>query len=107
MSNSRLRTFTDTLASLERGDIVDELNNAMLEIIRTLQERGKGKAALTLTVSFDADGERIDIDCDVKTHLPKKTRRRTPFWIADGALSTQHPRQTDMFAVEGGKAREA
>lgn len=99
MSNSRLRSFTAAIASVERGDIASELDENMSEIIRVLQERGKGKASLTLTVNFDADGERIDLDCDVKTRLPKKQRRKTPFWIADGALSTEHPRQTDMFPV--------
>lgn len=107
MSSPKLRTFSATLATIERGEVVSELDDAMLEIIHTLQEAGKGKASVTLTVNFVADGERVDLDCDIKMRLPKKTRRRTPFWLAEGALSTEHPRQTDMFVVDTDKRNQA
>lgn len=107
MSNTRLRTFISALAGIERGNAVSELDDAMIEIIRTFHEVGNGKASVTLTVNFISDGELIELDFDVKTRLPKKTRRRTPFWLAEGALSTEHPRQTDMFVVDGDKRNQA
>ena len=102
MTARPIRKFTEMLGLLERGRLSEALDEALSKTIDTLQALpgGKGKATITLSVEVACDQDRLDVLPSVKCKLPEdKAFARTPFWAFEGALSTQHPSQMDIFAT--------
>lgn len=109
MSNRPIRRFVDMLGLLNRGRFVEKLDDKLAEAMAELENvpGEKGSATITLTITINSEGGRIDIKPTVKSKLPEeKGFNSTPFWAVDGALSVQHPSQTDMFIRDTDDARE-
>lgn len=109
MSNRPIRRFVDMLGLLNRGRFVEKLDDKLAEAMTELENvpGEKGSATITLTITINSEGGRIDIKPNVKSKLPEeKGFNSTPFWAVDGALSVQHPSQTDMFIRDTDDARE-
>lgn len=102
MNIKPIRSFTDTIATLNRGKFVEKCDEELARAIQALEdlpgEKG-GKATLTITVELAYNGDRIDVKPTVKTKLPEaRAFTGTTFWTYEGGLSVQHPSQHDMFA---------
>jgi hypothetical protein len=101
VSNPVIRRFVGMLELLSRGRFVEKCDTHLEEAIRTLEALPdeSGRAALTLTINIAYESGRIEIKPTIKSKLPEeKGFSGTPFWSVDGALSIQHPSQSDMFA---------
>lgn len=104
-----MRTFRQMLGTLSRGDFDRKLNEQVSEIITCLEDlpQEKGKAELTIKLVFNFELGRIDIDPSSRVKLPDNAKyMKTPFWIHDGELSTQHPNQIDMFVRPVSSSRD-
>ena len=103
VDTKRLRQASDILAYLEQGDFNAEVTSQNEELLKYLQEiapqKGKGiKGVLTIKLSYDVVGNQVETTASVETKAPKRTRGRDFFFLReDGALSTEHPKQANMF----------
>lgn len=94
-----LRSITEIIGFLNRGKFRDRLDEELAEAITTLenQKSEKGVATLSITLKLKYQNGRLDIEPAFKSKLPEDTVfGDTPFWTQDGALSAQHPQQTDL-----------
>lgn len=99
-----LRSFTQMVGLLSRGDFGRHLDKQMAEAIEALETcpADKCKAEITVKITFDYELGRIDVKGESKTKLPETARfMKTPFWAIDGQLSVEHPNQIDMFPARG------
>ena len=104
-----IRKFTEMLGLLDRGEFDAKCDEHLAAALQTLDAlpRGSGKATITLTIAIAYDSGRLDIHPIIKSKLPEEAGfGRTPFWSYDGALSTQHPSQIDLFAAPAPAARK-
>lgn len=109
MSNRPIRRFADMLGLLSRGKFVEKCDEHLANALQTLEALPgeKGEATITVTVKVVFESGRLDIRPTVKSKLPEeKGFNGTPFWAVDGALSVQHPSQTDMFVRDTAEDRE-
>lgn len=104
-----IRKFTEMLGLLDRGEFAAKCDEALATALQTLEAlpKGSGKATITVTINVAYDSGRLDIHPVIKSKLPEAGFGRTPFWSYDGALSTQHPSQIDMFAAPAPAAHKA
>lgn len=109
MSNRPIRSFVEMLGLLSRGRFVEKCDEHLAKAMEELEAlpTEKGSATITLTVTINFESGRLDIKPAIKSKLPEeKGFNGTPFWAANGALSVQHPSQTDMFLRDSGDLRE-
>lgn len=100
MSARLIRRFTEILGLVDRT-FEPKCDAAVRELVEALDElpTEKGKGSITVTLDFDFEKGLFNVTPSVKTKLPEGRKfGRTPFWSHEGALSTQHPSQIDMFA---------
>jgi len=98
MSDHLIHSFITSLGLIDRGRVVEALDEDLGDAISTLKTVGDGKARITLTVTITAKGNDVTLDADVKSKLPEtRSFRGTHLWIVGDALSTQHPSQIDLF----------
>ena len=105
MTARPIRRFTEMLGLLDRGEFEAKCDEHLAHALQTLEAlpKGSGKAAITVTINVAYDSGRLDIHPVIKSKLPEEEGfGRTPFWSHDGALSTQHPSQIDLFATPAG-----
>lgn len=100
-----LNGTTVTLGVMEGGQFLSDIDEALAEVLRRTKlvavqsKNGVSKGSLTITVGFAIDGETITLAGDIKPKIPSLPRRNTTLFVTDdGQLSTEHPRQSDMFA---------
>ena len=103
----KIRDAQVIIGMLEHGDLAAQLTTDISETLSKLKERAaeggkkakaKGKITLTLDFEVDAAGATV-VHAGIETKVPKAPRGESFFWVTeDGALSTEHPQQTDMFA---------
>lgn len=99
-----IRDADTLIAVLEQGDLKSDLNAEIAKVVAKLHElsddnpKRKFSGSLTLKMKFAAENGMVTISNDITSTLPKIPRRSDIFWTTeDGALSTEHPAQTDMF----------
>jgi hypothetical protein len=99
-----IRDADTLIAVLEQGDLKSDLNAEIAKVVARLHElsdenpKRKFSGSLTLKMKFSAENGMVTISNDITSTLPKIPRRSDIFWTTeDGALSTEHPAQTDMF----------
>lgn len=100
----RINDAATLIAVLEQGDLKSDLNTEIAKVVAKLHElsddnpKRKFSGALTLKMKFQAENGMVTISNDIASTLPKIPRRQDVFWTTEeGALSTEHPAQTDMF----------
>lgn len=109
MSNRPIRSFVAMLGLLNRGRFVEKCDEHLAKAMAELEAlpNEKGTATITLGITINFESGRLDIKPSVKSKLPEeKGFNGTPFWAVDGALSVQHPSQTDMFLRDTSDQRE-
>lgn len=108
MSARPIRRVTELLGLLDRGNFERACDQALNEALATLESLPKqqGVASMTIELKIAYDSGRVDILPVLKSKLPEGLAfGRTPMWVSDGALSTQHPSQADMFVREADKPK--
>lgn len=90
---------------LEDGELSRDLSAAIKEaIVKTREAVGRkesGSCSVTLVIGLKLDGDSVEISTDIASKIPKAPRGKTVFFLdREGAITTQHPRQTDMFLEE-------
>jgi hypothetical protein len=101
-----IRKFAEVLGLLDNGKFEQACDAALTEALHTLEALPKesGTAEVTVTIKIAYDSGRVDIQPLLKSKLPEgQAFGRTPMWVSGGALSTQHPSQTDMFVRDAGE----
>lgn len=109
----RLRDATTIIGVLDHGDVAADLGREILETLADLKEQSgdrpkvKVKGEVTLTLKLLVETGTVIIEADIKSKRPRKARGTSYFWLMDdGALSTEHPKQVDMFAGPRSAATE-
>lgn len=96
-----IRSLFEALSLMHRGEFAERVDEHLAKAIAEVErsQDDKASATITLKVAIQRVGDRIEIKPAIDSALPKeKGFQSIPFWIVDGALSVQHPSQTDMFA---------
>jgi hypothetical protein len=106
----KIRDATQIIGMLERGDTAHALSEEISKTLVALQDaasdRAKAKGSVTLVLNISVEGSAVEIEADIKSKLPKSKRGRSFYFMTtDGALSTEHPQQQDMFG--GPRERDA
>lgn len=90
------------LGTLERGQLVQDFQTAINEVmtkLAVLGERGKAKGSVTLKLDFTVEDSITEIKAKIDKKTPEGDRAKTVLFVTpDGQLSTDHPKQIDMFA---------
>lgn len=104
-SFTRIRDAQTIIGMLERGDLNAELSKEITDLSAYLKastegrKKAKAKGSITLKLNFVVEDGTMIISPDITVKKPKAPRGDSIFWVLDdGALSTQHPQQEDMFA---------
>lgn len=99
-----IRDADTLIAVLEQGDLKNDLNDNIAKVVSKLHAlsdedpKKKFSGSLTLKMKFSAENGMVTISNDISSTLPKVPRRMDVFWTTEeGALSTEHPAQHDMF----------
>lgn len=92
------------IGSLEGGQLNQALGAELATVFRKLHDmsvedvKSTHKGSVTLVLGLSAENGAVTISAEIKSTTPKQPRPRSFYWITEnGELSTEHPRQTDMF----------
>lgn len=110
-----IRDTTALIGFLEDGQLHQDFGAEARNVLAKLYElsadqpKAKIKGSLTLKISFQVEGGVARIEAAVESTTPKPPRPHSLAWLLpDGTLSTQHPKQIDMFQKDGsGRLRAA
>lgn len=83
-----------------RTQLTDELQKTLEAMHDHAGDRPKAKAkgTVNLKLSLTLEGGMVTIEADVDSKRPKPVNGQTRYWLTeDMRLSTEHPKQTDMF----------
>jgi hypothetical protein len=104
-----MKTIRDAqilIGMLEQGELNQELSAELSKCLKHMGELSEEnpkvayKGTLNLKLNIDVEAGEVHIKAEIDSKLPKRPRRSTLFWVTDdGDLSTEHPRQADMFAT--------
>lgn len=100
MPANLIRRFSEIIAMFDRGRLEASANEAIAEALETLKNQPgeKGKATITLSIEFAYEKGLVNLKPKLTAKLPEgETFSPLVLWEHDGALSTQHPSQFDMF----------
>lgn len=100
----KLKGTTVTLGAMENGGFLADVDEDLNEVLRKTKavadqtKNGKAKGSLTITVAFEVSGDTITLGGKTKLSVPALPRRDSTFFVtSDGEITTEHPRQADMF----------
>lgn len=94
-----MRVFTDVLRDIQGGSLVDELTEALAEIVAHVKATGKkGEIAIKLTVKKAKGHETVmSLDADYKAKVPAFERPSTTFFATQAnALVSENPEQKKL-----------
>lgn len=102
----KIRDASTIIGLLENGQLNPALSEEIADTLNKLSEMSEDnphatfKGTTTLKLSFAVKDGMVTIAADMASSTPKRPRKNTVFWVVeDGALSTEHPRQHDMFVT--------
>ena len=102
----KIRDFSQIVGLLENGQLNPALSGEVGDTLAKLTEMSDEnphatfKGSTTLKLAFAVKDGMVTIGVDFSSTTPKRPRKNSVFWVVeDGALSTEHPRQHDMFAT--------
>lgn len=100
----RIRDSNTILGILENGEVVPRLSTELTETFLALKEhtgdrpKAKAKGSVTLKLNIEVVDGTVTIEAEIASKRPKPVHGSSHFWLLDdGSLSTQHPKQIDMF----------
>jgi hypothetical protein len=96
METMSARPITDLLREHRNGVTLDELSDALRDLVAAVVEEGKaGKLTMTLSVKpAGRDSGALEVGCEIKSAPPKKTPGVSIFFASpESNLVRQDPRQ--------------
>ncbi|EXL07397.1 hypothetical protein BG46_10810 [Brucella anthropi] len=100
----RIRDSNTIIGLLENGELAQRLTNEMMDTLAALQEhtggrpKVKAKGSVTLKLNIEVVDGTVTIEAETSSKRPKPVHGSSFYWLLDdGSLSTQHPKQIDMF----------
>ena len=90
--------FSAVVADLHRGELIDQLDDEIAEVVTAVRETGK-KGSLTLTISVSSPrrgSDEVVVNAKTKAVAPKGDRLGATFYDNDGRLQREDPRQTRL-----------
>ena len=102
------RLFTDILAEVDKGRLVEEATEALASLMVDVLTHGKA-GSLTLTLAAAPNGDAmVFMAGKVKVSAPEPQRGKSVFHVAsDGSLMRDDPRQRDLPFVRDVSTKEA
>lgn len=95
-----MKPFTETLREIQRGSLLDELEEALVDTVRAVRETGKGgalKLEIKIKPASKGDNNQLFVDAKVTTSEPKADRPTTLFFATDAnELLRKDPRQHEL-----------
>lgn len=90
------------IGMLEDGEFADRFRRELVETLQALNDaagpKGKASGNVALKLGLKVEAGMVTINADLSSKRPKEEHRSSIFWVTEtGELSTQHPRQQDMF----------
>ena len=97
MNGQPKRTFAQTLSTLRSGELTDELDVTMRELVKAVDESGKvGTITLTLKLKPTKSGA-IELADDIKCKMPQSDKVTTIlFPTVEGNLQRNDPAQGEL-----------
>jgi hypothetical protein len=96
------RTFVDTLRDLRAGEVLEQLDTQLQELVQAVQSTGAG-GQLTLTVIVaptKGAAEAVVVKDQIKLKKPEiKSAGTLMFPTPEGNLSRQHPKQDELPGI--------
>lgn len=91
------------LGMLEGGEFVGKLQNALNAQLAALNEaagpKGKATGHVTVKLNLKVEAGMVTISPNIDAKKIAEEFGSSVFWVTeDGELSTEHPRQSDMFS---------
>ena len=109
----KIRDFGQIVGLLENGQLNPALSAEVGETLEKLSSMSDDnpnatfKGSVTLKLALTVKDGMVTIGADFESKTPKRPRKNSVFWVVeDGALSTEHPRQHDMFSPRAVSAEE-
>jgi hypothetical protein len=103
----RIRDATQIIGLLEDGDLASDLSNEIQHVLDKLRDaagpKRAAKGSVTLKLNFEVEGVSTTIDADIASKTPKAKRSSSFFFVTDDGLSTEHPKQVQMFPEDAEK----
>ena len=91
----------DSLSLVRRGELIDDLNNAIAEVVQAVIITGeKGRISLTLSIGTEETkaGTIVTVNDKIATKLPELSSPETRLWADEhGELFEDDPRQGKLF----------
>jgi hypothetical protein len=99
-----IRDAQTILGALEDGSLAADLSKEITDTLAALKEHGAGrknhkaKGKVTLVLDLEVEEHSVIIRGDITSKKPKPARGSSFYFVTDeGALSTEHPQQMNMF----------
>jgi hypothetical protein len=106
----KIRDMQAIVGLLENGEFNPALSQEVTNTLSQLADMSNDsagrtfKGSTTIKLDYEVKDGMVVIRTDFNSKVPKRPRKSSMFWVVeDGALSTEHPRQHDLFA---GKPRD-
>lgn len=101
----KIRDAQTIIGALEGGELAQALSGDITETLAKLKtlsdamgKKSKVKGQVKLILDFEVEAGTVQVLAGIDTKVPKAPRAHSFYWVTDdGALSTEHPQQTDMF----------
>lgn len=96
-----MRPITDILREMRRGRIVEDMTDALAEVVKAVDETDKaGALTIKITVKPSKDGGwEKTLSTAISTSIPRKDSPDAVFFSnADGDLVREDPDQRALFA---------
>jgi hypothetical protein len=86
----------EMFAEIREGEFLEEVRRKLAVLVASVQDVS-APGTLTIKLNVRPDGPSVEIYAEVDGKVPKRKPRPTTFWpTADGRLSRDDPRQTQM-----------
>lgn len=99
-----IRDASMIIGLLENGELNPAFSSEISETMQKLSEMSEDapsrtiKGSVSLKLDFEVKDGMVTINSKLESKTPKRPRKSSVFWVLDGgALSTEHPRQHDLF----------
>ena len=96
------RSFVDTLRDLRSGEVIDQLDEQLQELVQAVQVTGGGGQIQLTIVVIPAKGasEAVVVKDTIKLKKPEiKSSGTLMFPTVEGNLSRKHPKQDDLPGI--------
>jgi len=100
------------VATIADGELRDEATEELRDTVEKLYDRAragqktvKGSLTIAVDIAVTKDG-LVVLEPNVKSKLPRKTRRETPMYVGRSGLTVENPRQLKLGLREIGGTRE-